>query len=126
MVRRRMRRRYAELFWNYLRDSVRESDKEETMEDEKMETKSRYEVISELEAKKRELIFERESLPDKVKSRETRIKLLKRDLEDAEDDLKDFKTSLAEKKAMINEMIKSVDDSLKRFEKFNTSKSQKK
>ena len=80
-----------------------------------METKSRYEVIADLENNKRGLIREREALQNDVIEREKSIKNVKRQLEDMEEDLKVFVSSLDTKKQTINELIKSVDDSLQRF-----------
>lgn len=91
-----------------------------------METKSRYEVIAELEDKKRNLIRERDSFESQVKDKEKGIKELKRDLEDLELELKDFKDSIKEKKATIQELITSINESLKRFENLGKSESQKK
>jgi len=90
---------------------------EEDEEDEKMETKSRYEVIGELEQKKRTLIMEREGFADKVKMKEKEIRDMRRDLEDAEIDLEDFKASIEDRKKVIAELIESMDEALKRFDK---------
>ncbi len=87
-----------------------------------METKSRYEVISELEGNKRNLIRERDSLGDVLKSKEKELKEYKREYEDLEQDVKDFKDSLKDKKGTINELIKSIDDSLNRFAKLQEKK----
>lgn len=92
----------------------------------KMETKSRYEVITELEAKKRELIIERDSFEGQVKQREKQLKNLNRQLEDVEEELTEFKDSIKDKKETITELIKSVDDSLNRLGKMGKSQSQKK
>ena len=91
-----------------------------------METKSRYEVISELEEKKRELIMERDSLEDGIHHREKQIKNVKRQLEDMEEELGEYKHKLNDRRETITELIKSVDDSLKRFENIGKSESQKK
>ena len=48
----------------------------------KMETKSRYEVIAELEEKKRELIIEGDSLDQRLKAKEKELRDLKRKVED--------------------------------------------
>jgi len=80
-----------------------------------METKSRYEVIAELESKKRELIIQRDSINDNVNAMKKEIKLMKRELEDKEEELKEFEESIDEKKTTLNELIKSVDVSLERL-----------
>ena len=90
--------------------------------EEKMEVKSRYEVIAELEMKKNKLIQERESFKDRVKNLKKDIREMEREVEDKKEDLKDFEDTIEERKETINELIKSVDDSLKRFNEMNTSK----
>ena len=92
----------------------------------KMETKSRYEVICELEDKKRNLILERDSFEDQVRSREKNIKKLERELEDIKEELEEFKETKEERKTTIAELIASVDDSLTRLSSLGNSKSQKK
>ena len=92
------------------------------------DTKSRYEVISELEQQKRALIIERNELNDTLKEKERHIKLSEREkndkiilwdrrIDDLNEDLVNFKESMEEKKETIKELIKSVDDSLARFGK---------
>ncbi len=84
-----------------------------------METKSRYEVISDLEQNKRTLITERDGLDRDLKNKEKLVKESKRDLEDLEQDVKDFKDEMKHKTETYNELIRSVDDSLNRFEKLH-------
>ena len=91
-----------------------------------METKSRYEVISDLEEKKRALIKEKDSFKDAIRKREVAIKNGKRQLEDMEEELVNFKESIEEKKATITELIASVDNSLERLSSLSKSQSQKK
>ena len=55
-----------------------------------MEVKSRYEVISDLESKKRELIRERDGFKDRIKDTKKSIRESERELEDAKEDLADF------------------------------------
>lgn len=142
-----------------------------------METKSRYEVLSDLENKKRELIKERDGLNDSLIEKKNLIKTVKRDietiklvfdrqkqdisrekeklvrersdvnknldrkeqdltikkedierqeqdtlthnqrrLEDVESDAANFEASIKERKETIIELIKSVDESLQRFQ----------
>ena len=91
-----------------------------------VETKSRYEVISDLERQKRELIKERDGLSDELKEKEKELKITERTksdqimawdrkIEDIEEDLENFKSTMEERKETIQELIKSVDDSLQRF-----------
>lgn len=100
----------------------------------KMETKSRYQVISELEQQKRQLIVERDNLNDRLNEKEKKIKEKEREKEDdvrqydrqiadLKDELDNFKKTLAERKETIKELIKSVDESLARFEKLESKKS---
>ena len=91
-----------------------------------METKSRYEVISDLEEEKRKLIRDRDSFDDQIKAKEKRLKLINRQLEDETEELTQLKDSIDDKKETINELIKSVDDSLKRLGTLGQLQSQKK
>jgi len=88
-----------------------------------METKSRYEVISELEGKKRNLIREREGFDKLLLTQKKELKELKREVEDKEEEIKDFEDSMEHSKTTISELINSVDDSLKRFTELNSKKS---
>jgi len=98
-----------------------------------METKSRYEVILDLETKKRELINERESFTEKIIEKEKEIKfierqkydnefILDRQIEDKKEGLEKFKKSIDEKKDTIKELIVSIDESLGRFQVVNKTK----
>ena len=89
-----------------------------------METKSRYEVIAELEEKKRELIVERDSQPQLIIVKKRDIKMVQRQLEDKEEDLADFQANLVDRKETIQALIDSTDESLNRFS--DMSNSQKK
>ena len=87
-----------------------------------METKSRYEVIAELEAQKRDLIREKAGFDDEGKDIEKAIKEIKRNLEDKEEDLKNFKDGLKEKKVMIDSLIKTFEAGLTNFSKIHSQK----
>ena len=100
----------------------------------KMETKSRYEVISELEEKRRGLISEKQRLQENVRAKEQKIKIhdrnfedmkrqMEREREDLVSDLENYKETLDQREETIDELIKSVDNSLG---KFDVSQSQKK
>lgn|SRR3990167_8729674 len=93
-----------------------------------METKSRYEVIAELESKKRDLIRERDSLEEQMKAKEKELRDFQRArddqlvaherrIEDTKEGLELFKKNMAEKKETIKELIQSIDTSLERFGK---------
>ncbi len=88
-----------------------------------METKSRYEVIAELEEKKRTLIINRDNLPGELKEKERELKILKREVEDKEEENKEFEEAIKTQKDTINELIKSTDDSLNRFVELGKKKS---
>ena len=87
-----------------------------------MNTKSRYEVISDLEEKKRDLIKQRDSFDDVLRTQAKELREMKREVEDKEEDIKEFKESLKEKKETIKELIRSVDQSLERFSKLESKK----
>jgi len=91
-----------------------------------METKSRYEVIAELEGKKRDLIKERDGLKDELRNKENLFRdlerqkidtdiVLDRRIADAKVDMETFEANMGERKITVEELIKSVDDSLARF-----------
>jgi len=93
-----------------------------------METKSRYEVISDLESKKRDLILERDGFKDEIIEKEKTVTalnrqkndtiiILDRQIEDATKDETDFKATVEERKITITELIKSITESLERFAK---------
>ena len=88
----------------------------------KIETKSRYEVIADLEEKKRQLIINREGLDYQLTNKKKELKHLKRELEDKEEETSDFENSMSSQKDTINELIKSVDDSLNRLTEMSTKK----
>ena len=85
-----------------------------------METKSRYEVIADLEQKKRDLIRERDGYQDQIERKEREIKNTKRKLEDLQEDLKNFKDNVKEKKETTKELIKGIESSLERFSKLQS------
>ncbi len=88
----------------------------------KMDIKSRYEVIAELEEKKRDLIIQRDSLDKSLKHLERELKELQRGVEDKEEEIKNFKESMKEDEATTKELIKSVDASLERLTKVSKTK----
>lgn len=92
------------------------------------DTKSRYEVISDLEKQKRDLIHERDELGDDLKEKERKLKNIERaksdeimvwdrQIEDIKEDIDNFNATMKERKETIIELIKSIDDSLARFGK---------
>jgi len=87
-----------------------------------MDIKSRYEVIADLEEKKRNLIVQRDSLDKKLKEMERGLKELMRDVEDKEEAIKDFKESMEQEKETTTELIESVNASLERLTKVSKDK----
>jgi len=81
-----------------------------------METKSRYEVIADLERQKRQLIQDKASLRDGLIIKEQQIKELKRQLEDAKEALMQAEQSIKEKEETADLLIASVEDALQRFD----------
>jgi len=86
-----------------------------------METKSRYEVISDLESKKRELIEKRDSLNEGIKQKERIIKELERTKEDIAKQKEDFelkdknkRDDLDRAKADFEFRIKNTEDEYNR------------
>ena len=88
----------------------------------KMDIKSRYEVIADLEEKKRSLIVQRDSLDKRLKDLEKELKELKRDIKDKQEEIKEFKESMKQDKETTTELIKSVDASLERLTKVSKDK----
>ena len=86
------------------------------------DTKSRYEVIAELEERKRNLIAERESFPDRILDEKRELRNMKRELEDKEEEIAEFEKSIDGRKETIKELIRSIDDSLARFAELNKVK----
>ena len=86
------------------------------------DVKSRYEVIAELEEKKRRLIFERESFPDKVRKEKREIRDAEREVQDKQEELVDLEANIEGRIETINELIKSVADSLARLAELSKSK----
>jgi len=87
-----------------------------------METKSRYEVIADLESQKRNLIREKDGLDKVLLSKKKELKEMKRNFEDKEEEIKEFESSMENQKKTIMTLIESVNDSLKRFTEAQTQK----
>lgn len=83
----------------------------------KMETKSRYQAFAELEDKKRSLIMQKEELKDRLETMQRDLKEIQRELEDKEEEIRSYEERMEEKKLMIDELIKSTNESLERMEK---------
>ena len=80
------------------------------------DVKSRYEVISELEEQKREYIQNADILERNLRAKEKELKDLKRKVEDKAEEIADFKEQMKTAAITNQQLIKSIDDSLKRFE----------
>lgn len=85
-----------------------------------MEVKSRYEVVSDLESKKRELIIEKDGLNKTLKGKKRQLKELERDIEDKKEEIAEFEESMESQKATVEELIVSIDESLERFSKIGS------
>ena len=88
-----------------------------------MQTKSRYEVVAELEEQKRNLIRERDSLDKVLLSKKKELKELKREIEDKEEEITEFESSMEDSKKTIQTLIESVNESLNRFSEIGEKKS---
>lgn len=92
-----------------------------------MDVKSRYEVIADLEEKKRELILKKDGLDETLRQKKKQVKHLKRQLEDLEEDVEAFENSMNDQKNTLDTLIESTNDSLNRFHNVKSgSESQKK
>lgn len=82
-----------------------------------METKSRYQVIAELERQRRELMQKKQQLDNELFNKRRGIKELTRTLEDEQEELNELIENRDESRRVIDEMIKSVDQTLQQFNK---------
>ena len=81
----------------------------------KLEIKSRYEVMSDLEDKKRNLIIERDNLDENLREQKKELRDFERRIEDKKEDIDVYEKNIKERKETIIELIKSVEDSLNRL-----------
>ena len=86
-----------------------------------METKSRYEVMTDLQATKQTLMRQKLDLDQEVLNKERDIKNHKRALEDKEEDLMLFKAKLGDKKVMLDSLIKSTEESIAQLQQMSQS-----
>ena len=87
-----------------------------------MDIKSRYEVIADLEEKKRSLIVQRDNLDKNLKMLERELKELMRNVEDKEEEITNYKESMKADRETTTELIMSVDASLERLTKVSKDK----
>jgi len=80
-----------------------------------METKSRYEVIADLEQKKRDCIIGKDSLDNRLRNQEKELRQLNREVKDKEEEIEDFKESMKKERETFELLIQSIDESLSRF-----------
>lgn len=104
-----------EKYWDKTLKKVSESFKQMKGGKYKMEIKSRYEVMSELEEKKRTLIIGRDGLNERLRHMKKELRDSEREIEDTKEDIKAFEDSIKDKEKTNIELIKSIDDSLKRL-----------
>lgn len=80
-----------------------------------MDVKSRYEVIAEFEDKKRQLIISRDSLDEELRMQKMKVKQVRRQLEDMEEDVNAFEKNIPGQKTTLDTLIDSTNDTLNRF-----------
>lgn len=85
-----------------------------------METKSRYEILKELNEREQSYIVGKSQLKDKLAEMERTIKTMKRNLEDFEEDTTRFKTDLQEKERTYDTLIAEVGNSIEGLSKLQT------
>ena len=81
-----------------------------------METKSRYQVIMEMENAKMNLIKGKQKLTEEFEALHDKKKELYRDMEDCKEEIKRFEDSRADKEKIIDAQLKSIEESLKTFQ----------
>ena len=86
------------------------------------EIKSRYEVIAELEEKKRSLILDKNGIESNLKYKERQLRDMKREVEDKESEIEEFKADMKKNAETAVELIKSIDESLARFTELSNKK----
>ena len=87
-----------------------------------MHTKCRYEVIAELEEKKRDLIIKKDGLNDTLNSMNRALRDAKREVEDQEEEIKLFESNKKRQEETFDELIRSTEESLKRFSELENKK----
>ena len=103
-----VKKMYKDLSMIYA-ESLLENSKSKVKGGINMETKSRYEIIRELEEKKHEYMMELNSLNMQEKRLEYQI-------ETAKEELKEFKVDKELREDTLKDMIASIEKSLQRFE----------
>lgn len=80
-----------------------------------METKSRYEIMNEMNERKQGLIIKKANLKEELRHRQKEVKAKERALEDLKDDVKAFEESMKEQEQAYDLLIKEVDNSMEKL-----------
>lgn len=86
-----------------------------------METKSRYEVINELEQQKREFLERKQQLKQQLRDKRVHIRNIERGLEDLREEIKEFEQDIPDREIAIDAMIESVNQGLERMSAISQS-----
>lgn len=87
-----------------------------------METKSRYQVILDLEEQRRDLLNEERDIDKRIMQKERNLKKAKDDLQEMEDDLNMMKANADGDKKAVRENIKSIEGTLARLDLSSSQK----
>lgn len=87
-----------------------------------METKSRFEVLKELNDKKENLLREKNGLDEQMLLKKKQLKVNERTIEDFREDVIEFEKTIPTKKAYIDELIKATEASIESLQKINANK----
>jgi hypothetical protein len=88
-----------------------------------METKSRFEVLKELNDKKESLLREKNTLDEQLLAKKREYKKNQRIMEDAVEEISQFEKSIPDKKNYIDELIKATEASISSLQQINANKS---
>jgi uncharacterized protein HemX len=91
----------------------------------KMETKSRYEILKELNDKKQNYIIEKSRIDDVIKAKERKLKQMSRDLEDLKEEIAEMKSKVKEQEKTYDILIAEVEKSIEGLTHMKESQSQK-
>lgn len=80
-----------------------------------MDAKSRYQIISELEEKKRKIIQDKENFELKGNEFERNLKNMRRQIEDYQDAYAEYKKDKDKRVKTFDVMINSIDESLQKI-----------
>jgi len=90
-----------------------------------METKSRYEILKELNDKKQGYIISKSQLKEQVHQKELEVKQMTRDLEDLKEELVHLQSNVKDNGETYDVLIKEVEKSIEGLTHMKESQSQK-